>query len=52
MPMSKRPGIKLKVASPCPAKWEDMKGDDAVRHCDSCDKDVFQISNMSTEQVE
>ncbi len=50
--MSKRPGIKLKVASPCPAKWDDMKGDDAVRHCDSCDKDVFQISNMSTEQVE
>jgi hypothetical protein len=50
--MSKRPGIKLKVASPCPAKWDDMKGDDAVRHCDSCNKDVFQISNMSTEQVE
>ncbi len=50
--MSKRPGIKLKVASPCPAKWDDMKGDDAVRHCGSCNKDVFQISNMSTEQVE
>lgn len=50
--MSKRPGIKLKVASPCPASWDQMKGDDAVRHCESCDKDVFQISHMSTEQVE
>ena len=50
--MSKRPGIKLKVASPCSASWDEMKGDDAVRHCGSCDKDVFQISNMSTEQVE
>lgn len=50
--MSKRPGIKLKVASPCSASWDEMTGDDAMRHCGSCDKDVFQISNMSTEQVE
>ena len=50
--MAKRPGIKLKVASPCDADWGAMKGDDAVRHCGLCKKDVYQISNMSNEQVE
>lgn len=29
-----------------------MKGDDAVRHCSLCDQNVYQLSNMSSEQVE
>lgn len=29
-----------------------MKGDDAVRHCGSCKKSVYQLSNMSSAQVE
>lgn len=49
--MTKRP-ITLKVASPCSASWDDMPGDDAVRHCDDCNKKVYQISNMSSEQVD
>ncbi len=29
-----------------------MKGDDAMRHCSACDQQVYQLSNMSSEQVE
>jgi hypothetical protein len=49
--MAKSP-IKLKVASPCSASWSEMEGDDAIRHCGSCNKKVYQLSNMSSEQVE
>lgn len=40
MEASKR--IRLKVASPCSADWNSMKGDDAVRHCGSCKKSVYR----------
>ena len=49
--MAKSP-IKLKVASPCSANWNEMEGDDAMRHCGLCDQKVYQISHMSSEQVE
>ena len=29
-----------------------MKGDDAIRHCGTCNKDVYNLSEMSTAQVE
>lgn len=48
--MSKR--IKLKIASPCDADWEAMSGDEAKRFCGACKQDVYQLSNMSTEEVE
>ena len=48
--MSKR--IKLKIASPCEADWEAMSGDEAKRFCGSCKQNVYQLSNMSTEEVE
>ncbi len=44
--------IRLKIASPCNADWDSMKGDEAVRFCAACHKSVYQLSNMSTEQVE
>lgn len=44
--------IRLKVASPCKARWDDMRGDDAVRFCGSCNKNVYSLSNMSTAAVE
>lgn len=36
-----------KVAKPCPASWARMKGDDQVRHCQICDRKVFNLSNMT-----
>lgn len=49
--MKRRP-LKLKVASPCNADWDKMSGTDAIRHCSECDKNVYHLSHMTTEQVE
>lgn len=42
----------LKVASPCPARWEDMAGDDRARFCRQCQKHVYNFSAMTTMEVE
>lgn len=42
----------LKVASPCPASWEGMTGDDRVRHCGGCRKNVYNLSAMSRREAE
>lgn len=42
----------VSVASPCNASWDSMKGDDRVRHCGQCAKDVFDLSAMAAEQAE
>jgi|LNFM01.1.fsa_nt_gb hypothetical protein len=43
---------RLYVASPCNVPWESMRGDDHVRHCASCDKEVFDLSSLTREQAE
>lgn len=40
------------VASPCPVRWEDMKGDARVRHCDHCKLNVFNLSEMTRQEAE
>lgn len=42
----------IRVATPCHADWNQMVGDDRVRHCASCDKDVFNLSSMTRDQAE
>jgi hypothetical protein len=42
----------IRVATPCPAKWEDMAGDERSRHCAQCDKSVFNLSGMTREEAE
>jgi hypothetical protein len=42
----------IRVASPCTADWNQMTGDDRVRHCGTCDKDVFNLSAMTREDAE
>ncbi len=43
--------FKIKIASPCPARWEDMGGDDRVRFCDQCRKNVYNLSAMSAPEA-
>lgn len=43
---------RIYVASPCNVPWESMSGDDRVRHCASCDKDVFDLSALTRAQAE
>lgn len=42
----------IRIASPCNASWDAMTGDDRVRFCGSCQKNVFNLSNMSRDDAE
>jgi hypothetical protein len=42
----------IRVAAPCKADWNQMVGDDRVRHCAQCDQDVFNLSAMTREEAE
>ena len=42
----------IRVATPCTADWNDMVGDERIRHCMKCDKDVFNLSQMTREDAE
>ncbi|NHZ43394.1 hypothetical protein [Massilia aquatica] len=36
----------VEIPVPCTASWEDMTGDVRVRHCEGCNKNVFNLSAM------
>lgn len=42
----------LRIASPCHVSWDGMQGDDRVRHCGSCQKNVYDLSNMTRDDAE
>lgn len=43
---------ELHVVKNCPAKWRSMQGDDIVRHCTHCDRNVYNLSNMSLAEAQ
>lgn len=43
---------RVRVATPCDASWEGMLGDDRVRHCAVCDREVFDLSALTTREAE
>jgi hypothetical protein len=43
---------KLRVASPCSTGWETMSGDERVRRCHSCELNIYNISEMTKNEVE
>lgn len=43
---------RIQIASPCPAKWDEMTGDEVTRHCAQCDLDVHNLSAMTGEDAE
>ncbi len=40
----------IQIASPCPVPWSDMTGDDRVRHCSRCNRQVFDVSALTAQQ--
>jgi hypothetical protein len=42
---------EVRIASPCPARWEDMVGDNRSRHCRSCNKTVYDLSELTATQA-
>ncbi|HEU4403884.1 MAG TPA: hypothetical protein VFS43_01115 [Polyangiaceae bacterium] len=41
----------VRVASPCPADWDAMAGDEKVRFCPGCQKNVYNLSGMTREEA-
>jgi hypothetical protein len=49
---TERTGLQnIRIASPCPADWEKMVGDERVRHCSECNLNVYNLSAMTEHQV-
>jgi hypothetical protein len=43
---------RVSVATPCNAEWNDMAGDERVRFCRGCQKNVYNLSALSEEEAE
>lgn len=41
----------LRIARPCSSDWRNMDGDDVVRRCADCNKDVHDISAMTEAEA-
>jgi hypothetical protein len=42
----------INIASPCPAEWSKMIGDERMRHCSECNLNVYNLSAMTEREVE
>ena len=42
----------VNVASPCPANWDEMTGNDRQRFCASCQLNVYNLSGMTRGEAE
>ena len=42
----------VRIASPCSAAWDQMRGDDRVRFCAECGKHVYNLSALSRTEAE
>ena len=38
--------------TPCKASWSDMQGDDRVRFCSACSKNVYDLAAMNEDEAE
>ncbi|MCB9832074.1 MAG: hypothetical protein H6807_06315 [Planctomycetes bacterium] len=41
----------LKIATPCPESWADMRGDDRRRFCKRCAMNVYDLSGMTRAEA-
>ena len=42
----------IRVATPCSADWNAMTGDERTRACGDCNKNVYNISELTREEAE
>jgi hypothetical protein len=40
---------EIRIASPCPANWDEMTGDERARFCGQCQKHVYNLSALTAE---
>jgi hypothetical protein len=52
LPVAEDPKLfALTLQFNCPAKWSKMKGDDKIRFCNTCQKNVYNVSRMSKQDA-
>jgi len=51
MPKHSRSLNQIKIAAPCDADWDSMKGNDQVRFCDHCDLHVTDLSRLTRHEA-
>ena len=53
-PKTKLPVVleQIRIATPCSADWDDMVGDERVRFCGKCEKNVYNLSAMTRQAGE
>lgn len=44
--------MELRIASPCSADWDRMKGDERVRYCPECKLNVYNFDAMESAEIE
>ena len=42
----------IRIASPCPANWDEMYGNDRMRFCGECKLNVYNLSGMLRKEAE
>lgn len=50
--MKTNPLDHIKIASPCSADWNEMRGDDRKRFCSLCELNVYNLSEMTKREAE
>lgn len=43
---------RVRVAAPCEADWDEMRGDERVRFCQHCSLNVYNLSAMTRREAE
>lgn len=42
----------LEIEDPCPLPWSALSGEGRVKHCGTCDKNVYHLSRMTRDEAE
>jgi hypothetical protein len=43
---------RIKIATPCSARWEDMTGDDCIRLCELCNLQAYNFARLSRTEAQ
>ena len=43
--------LKITIENPCTESWEDMSGNERIRHCAQCDRNVFNIASLDAQEA-
>jgi hypothetical protein len=49
--MSYSSKLHLSFATRCPASWDEMEGDERVRHCSECELNVYNLAEMTEDEA-